>query len=583
MARITVAKLFETVAEVDQRSQVALMQSEDSIKISEKNRINLERLIATLRTDFTDIEQTEEIIRADKEEDNTIRSSFFELQKSFDGLVGTVDILRTDLDNLYESFYTSQIKRQDLLNQEEAKVFKEEDDLQKGRGLEKEGKGALSNMFGNKKDPNQVAQKRKKEEKSLVKSILSTLGLGALAGGAMGLGDAFGSDDQGGGGGDADAPDLKTKIRQLESGNDYSSMYARDRADFSRGEEDITKMTIDEVDQLQTDYLNYQASKGYDKSQRSAAMGAYQMIEVLKVAKLLGIDTSKTKFDKETQDKMSEYYLNIAGYQDFKSGKITAKQFNDRLAGQFASVKTTDGTGVYDGDGMNTGYENIMPLLEKLKKEGKDLKSTPTESKPTETMMGDKSETQSLVELSDKGPEVEPTPSTGGQDESKTKYIFDFGFGEIDLSKPLGAEGKTTQVDPETGELSIVPQPKNKLKNREQEFRKETARREALPENQVGAKADRETRNMIDQEIYIGKTGQLPPNMFTPIQKAQTVASLQPNRSPNTSVINLPGEVIDGGTENQQQRGKASSQSTALSNTRNGAPVAMMIETKYLV
>ena len=51
MAKITVAKLFETVAEVDKRSQVALMQSEDSIQISEKTRTDLERLIATLRTD----------------------------------------------------------------------------------------------------------------------------------------------------------------------------------------------------------------------------------------------------------------------------------------------------------------------------------------------------------------------------------------------------------------------------------------------------------------------------------------------------------------------------------------------------
>ena len=63
MAKITVAKLFETVAEVDKRSQVALMQSEDSIQISEKTRIDLEKLIATLRTDFSDIEQTQETIR----------------------------------------------------------------------------------------------------------------------------------------------------------------------------------------------------------------------------------------------------------------------------------------------------------------------------------------------------------------------------------------------------------------------------------------------------------------------------------------------------------------------------------------
>ena len=169
------------------------------------------------------------------------------------------------------------------------------------------------------------------------------------------------------GGGSVDAPDLKTAIRRLESGNDYSSMFSRDRGDFSRGTEDITKMTIDQVHDLQTDYLRHQASKGYGPKQRSAAMGAYQMMEVKAVAQALGIDTSTTLFDKATQDKMSEYYLNIAGYQDWKAGKITDAQFNDRLAGQFASVKQTSGRGAYDNDGMNNAYGNIMPVLQKEK------------------------------------------------------------------------------------------------------------------------------------------------------------------------------------------------------------------------
>ena len=161
--------------------------------------------------------------------------------------------------------------------------------------------------------------------------------------------------------------DLKTKVRQLESGNDYSSMYKRNRGTFARGKEDITKMTIQQVHDLQTDYLNHQASLGYGPKQRSAAMGAYQMMEVKKVAESMGFDPNTTVFDQETQDKMAEYYFNIAGYQDFKKGKITAAQFNDRLAGQFASIEKSTGGGVYDGDGMNNAYGNIMPMLEEMK------------------------------------------------------------------------------------------------------------------------------------------------------------------------------------------------------------------------
>ena len=171
--------------------------------------------------------------------------------------------------------------------------------------------------------------------------------------------------------------DLKKKIRQLESGNDYSSMYARNRDTFARGAEDITKLTIDEVHDLQTDYLNHQKALGYPVEQRSAAMGAYQMMEVKAVAKGMGIDTSKTLFNKETQDKMSDYYLNYAGYQKWKAGEISDQEFNDGLAGQFASVKKASGVGAYDNDGMNNAYGNLMPLLQKLR-EGGDVKTDPT-------------------------------------------------------------------------------------------------------------------------------------------------------------------------------------------------------------
>jgi hypothetical protein len=126
-------------------------------------------------------------------------------------------------------------------------------------------------------------------------------------------------------------------------------------------------MTIQQVHDLQTDYLNHQASLGYGEKQRSAAMGAYQMMRVRDVAKHMGLDPNTTVFNQETQDKMADYYFNIAGYQDFKKGKITAAQFNDRLAGQFASIEKSTGGGVYDGDAVgNNAYENLMPMLQEM-------------------------------------------------------------------------------------------------------------------------------------------------------------------------------------------------------------------------
>ena len=166
---------------------------------------------------------------------------------------------------------------------------------------------------------------------------------------------------------------LKDRIREGESGNDYGAMYSRDQEGFERGDEDITKMTINEVDKLQTDYLNYQTSIGREDGDRSAAMGAYQMLEPKKVAELMGLDPETTIFDKETQDKMSEYFLNYAGLKEFQAGEITAEQFNNRLAEQFASVKTTDGKGVYDDDGMNKAKGDVMDILQPKESKYKDL------------------------------------------------------------------------------------------------------------------------------------------------------------------------------------------------------------------
>ena len=164
---------------------------------------------------------------------------------------------------------------------------------------------------------------------------------------------------------------LKGKITEAESNSDYSAMYSRDREGFERGDEDITKMTINQVDQLQNDYMNYQTSIGRGDD-RSDAMGAYQMLEPKKVAELMGIDPETTIFNKETQDKMADYYLNYAGLKEFEAGDITAEEFNNRLAGQFASLKTTEGKGVYDFMDRNEANTSVLDLIKSQESKYKD-------------------------------------------------------------------------------------------------------------------------------------------------------------------------------------------------------------------
>ena len=157
---------------------------------------------------------------------------------------------------------------------------------------------------------------------------------------------------------------LKKRIRNAESNGDYSAMWSGALAGFPRAGEDITKMTINQVHDLQTDYLNYQASQGRPSSERSAAMGAYQMLMVKDVAKAMGLDPATTKFDRATQDLMANYYLNIAGYQDYAKGIMSPEEFNDKLAVQFASLKKTSGVGEYDDQSINSAYDTVLPMLQ---------------------------------------------------------------------------------------------------------------------------------------------------------------------------------------------------------------------------
>jgi len=68
---------------------------------------------------------------------------------------------------------------------------------------------------------------------------------------------------------------------------------------------------------------------------------------------------------------------------------------------------------------------------------------------------------------------------------------------------------------------------------------------------------------------------------YTSSEEGTDIASLQSNRSPNVSVVNLT-QGMDGGTQVQQSRGTARSSVTALSNTTNSAPVSLMIRNTFL-
>lgn len=173
---------------------------------------------------------------------------------------------------------------------------------------------------------------------------------------------------------------LKTRIREAESADNYNAIYSGAKKGFPGADKDITKMTIQEIYDHQTDYLNYQRDVlQLPEKQRSAAMGAYQLLYVRTAADALGISRD-TLFDKETQDKLVMWWIDHpsrANWSAYQSGNISAEEYNNQLAGQFASIKTTDGRGVYDGDGINAAHNDIIDLIKSLKTNDKSYNIIP--------------------------------------------------------------------------------------------------------------------------------------------------------------------------------------------------------------
>ena len=198
--------------------------------------------------------------------------------------------------------------------------------------------------------------------------------------------------------------------------------------------------------------------------------------------------------------------------------------------------------------------------------------------------------------------EVEPITAVMGRqitpEDNSTNFTFDMGFGEIDLNKPVGAEGRTTKIDPETTEMSMVepvtpvmgrePMTADQLKGNEEEKEEAPVNQDipaqygeiemsvnvepedVSPEGDTSAgnvpiegdpsaglepgqmtKGDTtlsdmgysvgEVKSFIEQERYIGRTGQLPADMITPRRRDDSVAqTISRSTEPGVTVVPMP-------------------------------------------
>ena len=161
-------------------------------------------------------------------------------------------------------------------------------------------------------------------------------------------------------------------------------------------------------------------------------------------------------------------------------------------------------------------------------------------AQPTETVMGNKVESEGF------------TPSEQPQENAEIKKLrHEIGEARADMVMNRISAEEFKQIK-RTNEAKIeelkasqpAPVEPSQPLTKEQQFRQETARREALPENQIGAKAtDPAVLAMIEQEKYIKETGELPPNYFGPTSNRRNVAENIQNFVPEEKISVVPMEV----------------------------------------
>ncbi|WP_420411596.1 hypothetical protein [Roseibium sp.] len=127
----------------------------------------------------------------------------------------------------------------------------------------------------------------------------------------------------------------------------YNSLAPAQRGRKTPTHTDLTSMTVAEVMAFQKDMLK----AGHE----TTVVGGYQVkADTLReTVDKLGIDPNTTVFDANTQDRIGAALADRRGFPDYKAGRISADQFADNLAKEWAGFAKANGKSHYEGVGSN--------------------------------------------------------------------------------------------------------------------------------------------------------------------------------------------------------------------------------------
>lgn len=159
------------------------------------------------------------------------------------------------------------------------------------------------------------------------------------------------------------------KTEGTDKGDGYNETLAYGA--FTGGDVQLTGMTLDEIDRLQTAMLRHPSN-----SWNSSAIGRYQIIRTTLrgLREELGL-TGGEVFDEKMQDRLAMHLLDRRGLSKWQAGEMSDEQFMSGLSAEWASLPKASGKGTYKGQRVGTRAETLRSILSEVRSGGTQVAS----------------------------------------------------------------------------------------------------------------------------------------------------------------------------------------------------------------
>ena len=154
--------------------------------------------------------------------------------------------------------------------------------------------------------------------------------------------------------------DENAKKHGLESGYDVTYGFGK----YGKTDKPLSQMTVGEVKEYQKKQIAATKGKVPGQTEGTGAVGKGQYTQRTLAAqqKRLGFKDTDV-FTPELQDKITESLLEGRGYKDFRSGKISGKQFNKNISKEWASIADPDTGKSHYGQATGTSSAAIEDVI----------------------------------------------------------------------------------------------------------------------------------------------------------------------------------------------------------------------------